>query len=51
MRAYAELDRDLVVIGINNRVEIWSAKLWEESEDERDELFSNRDEEVIPGVF
>jgi MraZ protein len=51
LRQYARLERDLVVIGNNNKVEIWSAELWEANLVEQDELFANRDEEVIPGVF
>jgi MraZ protein len=51
LRQYARLERDLVVIGNNNKVEIWSAELWEANLAEQDELFANRDEEVIPGVF
>lgn len=51
LRVYAQLDRDLVVIGNNNKVEIWSSTLWEANLAEQDELFANRDEEVIPGIF
>lgn len=51
LRNYAKLERDLVVIGNNNKVEIWSATLWESLQAEQDELFANRDEEVIPGIF
>jgi MraZ protein len=39
------------MVGNNNKVEIWSAKVWDESQAEQDELFANRDEEVIPGIF
>lgn len=51
LRDYARIERDLVVIGNNNKVEIWSQQLWEANETEQDELFANRDEEVIPGIF
>ena len=51
LRQYARLERDLVVIGNNNKVEIWSSTLWEANLAEQDELFANRDEEVIPGIF
>lgn len=51
LRGYARLERDLVVIGNNNKVEIWSAQLWDANQAEQDELFANRDEEVIPGIF
>lgn len=51
LRDYARIERDLVVIGNNNKVEIWSQQLWDANEAEQDELFANRDEEVIPGIF
>ena len=51
LRSYARLERDLVVIGNNNKVEIWSSELWDANQAEQDELFANRDEEVIPGIF
>lgn len=51
LRSYARLERDLVVIGNNNKVEIWSSELWDANQAEQDQLFANRDEEVIPGIF
>lgn len=30
LRDYAELDRDVVIIGVISRLEIWSRKRWEE---------------------
>ncbi|MEY2676716.1 MAG: hypothetical protein RIT51_357 [Actinomycetota bacterium] len=51
LRDYSQIDRELVMVGNNNKVEIWSAKVWDESQAEQDELFANRDEEVIPGIF
>ena len=34
LRAYAELDKDVVVIGSFNRVEIWNAERWAALEEE-----------------
>lgn len=51
LRKYANLERDLVMVGNNNKAEIWSATQWESIQAEQDELFANRDGEVIPGIF
>jgi MraZ protein len=29
LREHARIDRDLVIIGVSNRAEIWSAEEWE----------------------
>lgn len=29
LREYADIDKDLVIIGVSNRAEIWSVKEWE----------------------
>ncbi len=34
LRKYAELDKDVVIIGVNDRAEIWSAENWHAQEDE-----------------
>lgn len=34
LRQYAKLSRDVVILGVNDRAEIWSQELWEESEAE-----------------
>jgi MraZ protein len=56
LRAYAGLERDLVVIGASTRVEVWDAAAWEEylaqSEDafaDVDEVGTASGEEVPPG--
>lgn len=42
LRQYGKLDKDCVVIGVSNRIEIWSKPVWEEyytqSEDSFDEI-------------
>ena len=34
LRGYADLGKDVVIIGVHNRAEIWSTERWRESEDE-----------------
>lgn len=34
LRAYADLDKDVVIIGVHNRAEIWSAERWNETEED-----------------
>ena len=34
LRKYAQLEKDAVILGVNDRAEIWSAKLWQEDEEE-----------------
>jgi len=51
LRDYAGLERDLVVIGVGNRAEIWDAQAWNDSQAARDSAFSEVAEEVIPGLF
>lgn len=49
LRAYAELDRDLVVIGASTRVEIWDRSKWDAYLAESEEEFSDISEGVLPG--
>lgn len=51
LREYARLQRDCVVIGNRNRVEVWDASAWEEFAREQEDAFSDSDEEVVPGVI
>jgi len=45
LRTYSKLDKECVVIGVSNRVEIWSKEIWEdyalESEDSFEEIAEN----------
>ena len=34
LRRYAKLGKDVVIVGVHDRAEIWSAPLWYESEEE-----------------
>ncbi|WP_026460857.1 division/cell wall cluster transcriptional repressor MraZ [Schaalia suimastitidis] len=51
LRQYAGLDRELVVIGAGNRAEIWDAKSWYSYLAVQEEVFSNTEDEIIPGMF
>ena len=51
LRDYAGLSRDLTVIGAGNRAEIWDHSAWEAYYTDREQSFSETEEEVIPGLF
>jgi len=51
LRDYAGLDRDLTVIGAGNRAEIWSTTAWDQYYTDREQAFSETEEEVIPGLL
>lgn len=51
LRAYAGLDRELTVIGVGNRAEIWDTEAWETYYAEQESNFAETTEEVIPGLF
>ncbi len=51
LREYAGLDRDLAVIGVGTRAEIWDAAAWATYVGEHEDGFANIAEEVIPGLF
>jgi MraZ protein len=51
LRSYAQLDRDLVLLGVRSHLEIWDAKAWAAYETEQEAKFANREGEVIPGIF
>ena len=51
LREYAGLTKDCVVIGANTRVELWDAAAWETYLADREQAFSDLEEEVLPGVL
>jgi MraZ protein len=51
LRTYAGLQRDCVVIGASNRVEVWDAGAWDTYLAEQEQAFSTLSEEVLPGIF
>lgn len=48
LREYASLTRDVVVIGVVNRLEIWDAARWQSYSDTHEESFSDLGQEVFP---
>lgn len=51
LRDYAGLDRECTVVGAMTRVEIWASSAWEEYQAEKEPMFSDISEEVLPGIF
>jgi MraZ protein len=51
LRTYAALDRDVVVIGANTRLEIWDRATWESYLETQEPQFADLAEEVLPGVM
>ncbi|ARK31102.1 division/cell wall cluster transcriptional repressor MraZ [Halalkalibacter krulwichiae] len=47
LREYAHLDKECVVIGVSNRVEIWSKTIWEDYFAESEESFSEIAENIV----
>ncbi len=49
LRSYAGLDREVTVIGAGNRVEIWDSTAWNSYLEQQENVFSETDDEVLPG--
>lgn len=41
LREYAQLEKECVVIGVSNRVEVWSKQIWDEYVSNSEESFSD----------
>lgn len=50
LRTYAGLDKDCVVVGAINRVEVWDATAWEGYAAAQEPAFAEMNDEVFPGV-
>jgi MraZ protein len=50
LREWANLNKDVVVIGAMNRLEIWDEAAWEAYSDSQEESFAELSEEVFPGI-
>ncbi|CAN5360232.1 division/cell wall cluster transcriptional repressor MraZ [soil metagenome] len=50
LRTYANLSRDVVVIGAMDRVEIWDSAAWESYSADKEDAFSSMSEAVIAGI-
>lgn len=44
LRDYAALEKDVTVVGVADRIEIWSAEAWERESAEADEFYSGIEE-------
>lgn len=51
LRQYAGLGKELVVVGVGSRAEIWDATAWHQYLASQENSFSDISEEVIPGLF
>lgn len=51
LRSYANLSRDVAVVGVGNRVEIWDKQAWESYLQVQEDAFSHIENEVISGLF
>ena len=51
LRDYANHSKELVIIGVGARAEIWDAQTWNEYLARNEDGFSSQAEEVIPGLF
>jgi MraZ protein len=43
LRSYAGLERDVVVLGVGDRVEIWDAETWHRIQTENDDIYAQTD--------
>ena len=51
LRTYAGLDRDLAVLGVGDRIEIWDAVAWETYLGEHEDAYAAIEGEVVPGIL
>ncbi|MBZ4486651.1 division/cell wall cluster transcriptional repressor MraZ [Microbacterium sp. cx-55] len=51
LRAYAGLDRELVLTGVGAHAEIWDADAWNSYTETNESAYSELEQEVIPGLF
>jgi MraZ protein len=50
LRAYAGLEKDCVVVGAINRLEVWDAAAWEQYSAEKESAFAELNDTVFPGL-
>lgn len=51
LREYAGLDRDVVVVGNGQTIEIWDAAAWSTYLEGNEDAYSSISEEVVPGIL
>ncbi|MDK9293975.1 division/cell wall cluster transcriptional repressor MraZ [Propionibacterium freudenreichii] len=49
LRSYAGLDKDIVVVGAINRVEVWGSTAWKEYSTAQEDVFAQMNEEILSG--
>lgn len=47
LRGYAEIDKDVTVIGVSNRIEIWSKDRWTHYMDEAEQSYEEIAENIV----
>lgn len=50
LRQYAGLEKDVVVVGVMNHLEIWNPEAWARYSSEQEQQFAELSEEVFPGI-
>lgn len=48
LREYAGLDKEIVVVGAMDRLEIWNPQAWQEYCNEQEPAFAELNEEILP---
>ena len=51
LRKYAGLDRELTVIGAGSRAEIWNSQAWNDYLSVQEDVFSQTENDILPGMF
>lgn len=51
LREYAKMDKECVVLGVSNRVEIWSKGIWEQYYSQSEETFNDIAEKLVDFNF
>lgn len=47
LRTYASLEKEIIVIGVGSRIEIWDSERWSKYNEESDEAVSNIAEQLV----
>lgn len=50
LRTYAGLDKDVVVVGAINRVEVWDAAAWQTYAEAQESEFAEMNDDLFPGL-
>lgn len=51
LREWASLDKECVVVGAMDRIEIWDASRWNEFSAAQEQPYADMSEEIMPGIF